>query len=143
MLLISRLGFAQSEPETHHIDFNDVPAIEFIRFVSKICQSNFILITGNLDLISPSSGKPMSSEEVVEALVQMLRMHGFAVSAEGNYYVVHRYSEEELKNGAHIRRADMKHDNLVAGDIPSMPHDNLEFATLNCATIKGKRLSLP
>ncbi len=141
MLLFSRLGFAQSEQEAHHINFNDVPVIEFIRFVSKICQSNFIFDHRELGFnITLSSGKPMSSEEVVEALVQMLRMHGFAVSAEGNYYVVHRYSEEELKNGAHIRRADIKLDNLIAGDIPSMPHDSLEFATYKLRYHQGEEI---
>ncbi|MBS0629805.1 MAG: type II secretion system protein GspD [Verrucomicrobia bacterium] len=141
MLLFSRLGFAQSEHEAHHINFNDVPVIEFIRFVSKISQANFIFDHRELGFnITMSSGKPLSSDEVVEALVQMLRMHGFAVSAEGNYFVVHRYSEEELKNGVHIKRADMKLENLVAGEIPSLSHDNLEFATYKLRYHQGEEI---
>jgi type III secretion protein C len=138
---ICRVGFAQFEGQTHHINFNDVPAIEFIRFVSKISQANFIFDHRELGFnITMSSGKPLSSDEVVEALVQMLRMNGFAVSAEGNYFVIHRYSEEELKNGAHIKRADLKAGNLIAGEIPSLPHEDLEFATYKLRYHQGEEI---
>lgn len=143
IMCICRVGFAQFESQTHHINFSDVPAIEFIRFVSKISQANFIFDHRELGFnITMSSGKPLSSDEVVEALVQMLRMHGFAVSAEGNYFVIHRYSEEELKNGAHIKRADLKMGNLVAGDIPSMPYEDLEFATYKLRFHQGEEIEM-
>jgi len=139
ILCLSPLGAG----EMHHINFNDVPAIEFIRFVSKVSQTNFIFDHRELGFnITMSSGKPLSSDEVVEALVQMLRMHGFAVSADGNYFVIHRYSEEELKNGAHIKRADLKMGNLIAGEIPSMPHDDLEFATYKLRYHQGEEIEI-
>lgn len=111
-----------------------MPIIEFIRFVSKISEANFIFDHRELGFnVTMSSGKPMSSGEVVQALVQMLRMHGFAVSEEGNYYVVHRYSEEELKNGVQFQQQPqpkMAFDRLIAGELPSFSSDSdFEFAT--------------
>ncbi|NGX58943.1 MAG: Type II secretion system protein D [Chlamydiae bacterium] len=129
VLLFSTFSFA--EKEIHDINFSDVPIIEFIRFVSKISEANFIFDHRELGFnVTLSSGKSMSSDEVVQALVQMLRMHGFAVSEEGNYFVVHRYSDDEIKNGVHLKeRPKLDMDKLVAGDIPSMPGSDLEFAT--------------
>lgn len=141
ILLFSRFGFAEFERQDHHINFNDVPVIEFIRFVSKISHANFIFDHRELGFnITMSSGRSLTSEEVVDALIQMLRMHGFAVSAEGNYFVVHRYSEEELKNGVHIKKADLKLDNLIAGEIPSMPYSDLEFATYKLRYHQGEEI---
>ncbi len=129
ILLFSTFSFA--EKGIHDINFSDVPIIEFIRFVSKISEANFIFDHRELGFnVTLSSGKSMSSDEVVQALVQMLRMHGFAVSEEGNYFVVHRYSDDEIKNGVHLQeRPKLDMDKLVAGDIPSMPGSDLEFAT--------------
>lgn len=128
-LAFSSLSYC--EEQVHDINFSDVPASEFIRFVSKISEANFIFDHRELGFnVTLSSGKPMTSAQVVQALVQMLRMHGFAVSEEGNYFVVHRYSEQELKNGTHLQaptKIDM--DKLIAGEIPAGPHSDLEFAT--------------
>ncbi|MDN3505937.1 MAG: secretin N-terminal domain-containing protein [Simkaniaceae bacterium] len=128
-LAFTSLSFC--EEQVHDINFSDVPASEFIRFVSKISEANFIFDHRELGFnVTLSSGKPMTSDQVVQALVQMLRMHGFAVSEEGNYFVVHRYSEQEIKNGAHLQeptKLDMS--KLVAGEIPAGPHSDLEFAT--------------
>lgn len=141
LLFISQLGFAEFDRDEHHINFNDVPAIEFIRFVSKISHANFIFDHRELGFnITMSSGKALTSEEVVEALVQVLRVHGFAVSAEGNYYVVHRYTPEEIKNGVHIKKTDLALDKLVAGDIPSMNHSDLEFATYKLRYHQGDEI---
>lgn len=133
LLIFCSLCHAQPETKQHHINFSDVPVIEFIRFVSKISEANFIFDHRELGFnITMSSGKPMTSNEVVQALIQMLRMHGFAVSEEGNYFVVHRYSEEEKKNGLHLQQPQQPKfplDKLYAGEISSLPDCEFEFAT--------------
>lgn len=132
LLLLTTLCHAQTEKKEHHINFSDVPVIEFIRFVSKISEANFIFDHRELGFnITMSSGKGMTSNEIVQALLQMLRMHGFAVSEEGNYHVVHRYSEEEMKNGVHLQPQQPKFplDKLYAGEISSLPGSEFEFAT--------------
>ena len=75
----------------HSINFNDVPVIEFIRFVSRISEENFIYDSRDLNFnISLSTGKSVTSETVVQALIQLLKGHGFDVAAEAGYFVIHR-----------------------------------------------------
>jgi type II secretory pathway component GspD/PulD (secretin) len=78
----------------HNINFNDVPIIEFIRFVSRISQVNFIFDNKELEFnVTFSTGKPLPERDVLKALIEMLRIHGFAVSENNNYHVIHRVGE--------------------------------------------------
>ncbi len=84
----------QSSSSGHCIHFNDVPVIEFIRFVSRISKENFIYDSRDLNFnISLTTGKSVSSEIVVQALMQLLRVHGMSVGEESGYYVIHRNDE--------------------------------------------------
>jgi len=141
-LLLTFTVSLKGETQTHHINFSDVPAIEFIRYVSKISQANFIYDHHELGFnISLSSGNPMTSEEVVDALIQMLRMHGFAVSEEGNYFAIHRYSKEDIKNGVHLQpRSKLPIGQLLAGDLPNLSPEKLEFATYKLRYHQGSEI---
>jgi type III secretion protein C len=91
--------FAYSEvdlsQQTHDINFKQVPITEFIRFVSKISEVNFIFDNKDLQFdVSFSSGKSISGEDVLKALVQILRVHGFGVMKENGYYVVHKLHDQ-------------------------------------------------
>jgi type II secretory pathway component GspD/PulD (secretin) len=78
----------------HTIHFNDVPVIEFIRFVSKISEENFIYDSRDLNFkISLSTGKAVDSDRVVEALIQLLKVHGLTVTARSGYLVIHKGDE--------------------------------------------------
>ena len=107
----------------HSIHFNDVPVIEFIRFVSRISGENFIYDAHDLNFsISLSTGKSVGSEQVVQALVQLLKVHGLAVAAESGYLVIHRVGEVEpspTAPGAPPRA--LKHLFAAAGDHLSGP----------------------
>lgn len=84
----------------HSIHFNDVPVIEFIRFVSRISGENFIYDTHDLNFnISLSTGKSVGAEKVVQALVQLLKVHGLGVTTESGYLVIHRTDEVEILEG--------------------------------------------
>lgn len=87
-----QLGEAVLEAEeTHCINFNEVPIIEFIRFVSRITLENFIFHSEDLQFhVTLSSGKPATTANILQALFQMLRSHGFDVSREEDYHVIHR-----------------------------------------------------
>jgi type II secretory pathway component GspD/PulD (secretin) len=90
-IAFSSLQLLHAGEEGHSINFSDVPVTEFIRFVSKIAEVNFIFDNKELQFnVTLASGKPVSSENVLKALIQMLRVHGFGVSREENYYVIHR-----------------------------------------------------
>lgn len=84
----------QQTSSGHCINFNDVPVIEFIRFVSRISEENFIFDNEDLNFnISLSTGKAVSSEMVFQALVQLLKKHGLTVSQDSGYYVIHGKGE--------------------------------------------------
>jgi type III secretion protein C len=90
----SPLSLSTPMPNCHNINFNDVPIIEFIRFVSRISHVNFIFDNQDLQFnITFSTGKSVSSDDVLKALMQMLQIHGFSVVANDNYYVIHRMDE--------------------------------------------------
>lgn len=144
-ILLSLLLFVSicsaDQSKGHHINFNDVPAIEFIRFVSKISQVNFIFDHRDLSFnITMSSGKSLNSEEVVRALIQMLRMHGFGVREDGNYYVIHRYTKEEIEKGYHLHDPSFPIDKLLAGNIPPGPSEELEFSTYKLRYHQGDEI---
>ena len=84
----------------HTINFNDVPVIEFIRFVSKISNVNFMFDTDELQFnVSLMSGKGVSSDSVLKALVQMLYARGLTAVEKDGYYVIFK-NEEELNNSS-------------------------------------------
>lgn len=86
----------------HSINFNDVPVIEFIRFVSKISEQNFIYDSRDLNFkISLSTGKAVSSEMVLQALIQLLKVHGLSVASESGYLVIHKNGEGSAP-GTHV-----------------------------------------
>ncbi len=90
---VAPVGIAreQSTCADYCIQFNDVPVIEFVRFVSKISGENFIYDSGELNFpISLSTGKSVSAPMVFDALIQLLSVHGLFVSPRSGYYVIHR-----------------------------------------------------
>ena len=86
----------------YSINFNDVPVVEFIRFVSKISEENFIYDSRDLNFnISLSTGKSVSSERILEALIQLLKVHGMGVSVDSGYFVIHK-SDPALPSVGHV-----------------------------------------
>lgn len=102
MCLMSSLAVAQEgalfdekKDNTYTINFHDVPVVEFIQFVSKISDVNFIFNHRDLHFnITLSSGKAATPDQVVRALVQILRAHGMSISQEDGYLVIHKGDEE-------------------------------------------------
>ncbi len=92
-----------SEEETdsgHTINFNDVPVIEFIRFVSKISNVNFMFDTDELQFnVSLTSARGVSSDSVLKALVQMLQARGLSAVEKDGYYVIFKPEEAADKSG--------------------------------------------
>jgi type III secretion protein C len=106
----------------HSINFNDVPVIEFIRFVSKISSENFIFDNRDLTFnISLSTGKTVSAEMVVAALIQLLKKHGLIVSQDSGYYVIHRGSEQVGDLDEVSIKSPQKHtEQLLASNSPGI-----------------------
>ncbi len=117
--------------DAHTISFQEVPVIEFIRFVSRISHVNFIFDDKELGFnISLSSGKPVSSSQVLQALVQILKVHGFRVLKEEGYLVIHRMTSKEMaavdqKSALEIARKPevVKEQVLSLSEVPSVLAD--------------------
>jgi len=90
--------------ETYSINFPNVPAQEFIKFVTRVCNVNFIYDHKDLLFnITLSSGKPVSKLHILKALIQTLRSRGLYVMEENGYFVIHNNEEahkETLKEAA-------------------------------------------
>ncbi len=109
-LLINRNAFATEEEillikveekveESHCINFNNVPVCEFIRYVSKICGVNFIFNHKDLQFnVTLSSGKSVTTPNILKALFKVLKAHGFTVVQQEDYYVIQQSKETEVSS---------------------------------------------
>lgn len=142
LFVCSPLGFTASHGASkHHINFNDVPVIEFIRFVSKISGANFLFDHRELEFnVTLSSGKEIGSDEVVQALVRMLKLHGFAVTQDGTYFVIHKCSAEELRNGMNMHQERSPIDGMLAGILPPVFDEDLDFSTYKLRYHQGDEI---
>ena len=113
-------GEEDSQENTYTINFNDVPVVEFINFVSKISDANFIFNHKDLQFnITLASGKPVSSDHVVKALVQILRAHGLSIARQDGYHVIHKGVMEEYATAP--ENAPLRSYEKAAEAYPSLP----------------------
>lgn len=140
---VEAVEVSSSDRGGYTINFNDVPVIEFIRFVSKISEENFIFNSKELLFnISLSTGKSVSSVKVLQALIQVLKVHGFVVSRESDYYVIHQGSEEELAQLESLS-SRRKADGLLVSNapgLPSLPKEEYEFLSYKIQYHEGSEL---
>jgi type II secretory pathway component GspD/PulD (secretin) len=125
-LFSSFLHAEESQDNTYTINFNDVPVVEFINFVSKISDANFIFNHKDLQFnITLASGKPVSSDHVVKALVQILRAHGLSIAREEGYLVIHKgVMEEYASENAPLRTYEKNSDSHLDDQlqVAASPH---------------------
>lgn len=80
-----------SQQERYTIKFNNVSAIEFMNFVTRISGKNFIYDASQVNFnITIASEEPASSEEVLSMLIQIVRMNGFTVNEEGSNILLYQ-----------------------------------------------------
>lgn len=73
------------------INYNTVSIVEYIRFVSKICNVNFIFNEAELPFtVTVVSDAPVTPDNVMATLIQTLRIHGMMILEQGNNLVIHR-----------------------------------------------------
>lgn len=72
------------------INYNTVSLVEYIRFASKICNVNFIFNEADLNFtVTIVSEGPITPENVMATLVQVLRIHGLQLLEQDNNLVIH------------------------------------------------------
>lgn len=82
---------AASKPKTILINFNNVAIAEYIRFISRLTNKNFVFDEKDLQFnVSIVSEEPTTIENIMSALIQELRIHGLTLIEEGNNLIIHR-----------------------------------------------------
>lgn len=90
-LLISGSGPLEDPSKGILINFNNVNVIEFIRFISRVSNKNFIFDDQDLQFnVTIVSEEPTSLPNIMTALMQILRVHGLLLMEQGNNIVIHR-----------------------------------------------------
>ncbi len=73
------------------INFNEVKITEYIKFISKICDLNFIFQEKDLNFtITIISEHPIQKEDLMSTLIQTLRIHGFYLLENKEGIVIHK-----------------------------------------------------
>ncbi|HEY4254926.1 MAG TPA: secretin N-terminal domain-containing protein, partial [Chlamydiales bacterium] len=76
------------------INYNTISIIEYIRFASKICNTNFLFNEEDLNFtVTVLSEGPITPENVMSTLVQILRINGLQLLEQDNNLVIHKSSD--------------------------------------------------
>lgn len=79
------------QTDGYTINYNTVSIIEYIRFASKVCNTNFIYNKNDLNFsVSVISDAPITPENVMATLIQVLRIHGMMLLEQDNNLVIHQ-----------------------------------------------------
>lgn len=90
----SETGQQKAPPKTILINFNNVSVIEYIRFISRITNKNFIFDQADLQFnVTIISEEPTTLDNVMTALIQELRIHGLSLLEQGNNLIIHQNRE--------------------------------------------------
>jgi type II secretory pathway component GspD/PulD (secretin) len=84
----------EANNQSYTINYNTISIIEYIRFASKICNTNFIFNEEDLNFtVTVVSDGPITSQNVMATLIQVLRIHGLSLLEQENNLVIHKSPE--------------------------------------------------
>ncbi|MCB1213047.1 MAG: hypothetical protein KDK40_01990, partial [Chlamydiia bacterium] len=82
---------SDSKSQGYLINFPNVSVKEYVRFVSRLTNKNFIFDDKDLDFnVTIISEEPTSVENVISVLLQVLRVRGLSLTEEGNNILIHK-----------------------------------------------------
>lgn len=97
---MSAEGLEGNQSSSYAVNFQDLPILEFIRFVSKVSKESFVYNKEDLNFsVTFSSGQPVSVESILKVLIRFLQLHHFHTEREGSYFVIHKMSKTEGSTG--------------------------------------------
>lgn len=89
-------------PKEVSINFNNVSMIEYIRFISRISNKNFIFDDQDLQFnVTIVSEEPTTVENLMAALLQELRIRSLSLIEQGNNIIIHTNSR--VRAPAHVQ----------------------------------------
>lgn len=104
------------EPKTILINFNNVNIIELLRFISKVSNKNFYFDEEELNFnVTIISEEPTTIENVLMALLQELRIHGFSMMEQGDNIIIH--ASADVKSPGAIKADSLPATLLKDADI--------------------------
>lgn len=107
-----------SEGEKFLLSFNDLSIVEVLRFISKISGKNFIFNEEDLAFnVTIVSQEPASVDNIMAALLQVLRIRGLSMLEQGNNIVIH------------ANKAVTRLPRLTGEGIDEIPTDETELVT--------------
>lgn len=75
--------------QTFTINFSNISLLEYVRFVSRITETNFVFNETDLNFtISVLSEEPITKNNVMATLLQILRMHNLSILEDGDNLVI-------------------------------------------------------
>lgn len=82
---------ADNDSKTALINFNNVSMVEYIRFVSRISNRNFVFDENDLQFnVTIISEEPATIENIMTALLQELRIHDLQLIENNNNLIIHK-----------------------------------------------------
>lgn len=91
--LEERLSEEEKQPG-YVINFNNIPIVEVIKFVSKVGKLNFVYKEEELNFnVTIVSEDEATVANVISALAQVLQVNGFDIIEDGNNVIIHRSAE--------------------------------------------------
>ncbi len=100
------------------INFTNISIIEYIRFVSKITNLNFVFEEGDLQFtVTVVSEEPVSAKNVMSALAQVLRVHDMTLLEQENNILI-------------VKSTDVNQiPTIISGDLPNSQAGNAALVT--------------
>lgn len=75
--------------QTYTINFSNISLLEYVRFVGQITETNFVFNESDLNFtISVLSEEPITKDNVMATLIQIMRMHNLSLLEDGNNLVI-------------------------------------------------------
>jgi len=100
------------------VNFNNVPVIEVIRFVSKITNMNFVFAEEDIQFsVTIISEEPISVKNIMSALIQVLRINQLTLLEQDNSLIITKSNEVNQIS------------TIVSGDIPNSEKTNAPIVT--------------
>jgi type III secretion protein C len=107
----------ENEPK-YTVNFNNVPIIEVIRFVSKISNTNFVFSEEDLQFsVTIVSEEPISVKNIISALIQVLRIHELVLLEQDNSLLITKSTDVNQIPA------------IVSSDLPNSMHTNAPIVT--------------
>lgn len=104
---------AESDSSGHVINFRNVEVKEFVRFVSRIANVNFIFDEKLLNFnVSWVSGKPTTPSNILSALSNILLEHDLIIREEQDYLLIKKITEEERRFATKKSAVNLETDSL-------------------------------